>query len=194
MAEKKEKRYVSDNAHLMAEWDWEKNNDLLLDPHMLTQGCHTMAWWKCTLGHSYESQIRNRANGIGCPYCAGKKVLIGYNDLETFYPEVASDWNYDRNGTLTPTTVTYASNKRFGGGAGLAMENMKRRLPTVQNGDLLAHTALVKKFLLVSMIYNLNLPHWRQNGAKRIYSSHRMLHYTRRKKSTGFVLLGTTIT
>ena len=112
MAEKKEKQYVSDNAQLMAEWDWEKNNDLCLDPYMLTQGCHTIVWWKCIQGHSYESQIRNRVSGYGCPYCAGKKVMIGYNDLETFYPEVAKDWNYDRNGILTPTTVTYASNKK----------------------------------------------------------------------------------
>lgn len=112
MAEKKEKQYVSDNAQLMAEWDWEKNNDLCLDPYMLTQGCHTIAWWKCTQGHSYESQIRNRVSGYGCPYCAGKKVMIGYNDLETFYPEVAKDWNYDKNGILTPTTITYASNKK----------------------------------------------------------------------------------
>jgi hypothetical protein len=31
VAEKKEKRYVSDNAQLMAEWDWEKNNKLNYD-------------------------------------------------------------------------------------------------------------------------------------------------------------------
>ena len=31
MAEKKEKRYVSDNAQLMTEWDWEKNNKLNYD-------------------------------------------------------------------------------------------------------------------------------------------------------------------
>jgi hypothetical protein len=31
MAEKKEKQYVSDNAQLMAEWDWEKNNKLNYD-------------------------------------------------------------------------------------------------------------------------------------------------------------------
>ena len=38
MAEKKEKRYVSDNAQLMAEWDWEKNNELNFDPRTLTLG------------------------------------------------------------------------------------------------------------------------------------------------------------
>ena len=31
MAEKKAKQYVSDNAQLMAEWDWEKNNKLNYD-------------------------------------------------------------------------------------------------------------------------------------------------------------------
>ena len=38
MAEKKEKRYVSDNARLMAEWDWEKNNVSELDPCVITCG------------------------------------------------------------------------------------------------------------------------------------------------------------
>ena len=28
MAEKKEKQYVSDNAQLMAEWNWERNADI----------------------------------------------------------------------------------------------------------------------------------------------------------------------
>ena len=67
-----ETKYIIDHTELMVEWDWEKNNALNLDPHTLTQGCHTMAWWRCTRGHSYEAQIRNRVGGIGCPYCAGK--------------------------------------------------------------------------------------------------------------------------
>ena len=36
MAEKTEKQYVSDNARLMAEWNWEKNNELGFDPNKLT--------------------------------------------------------------------------------------------------------------------------------------------------------------
>ena len=36
MAENKEKRYVSDNAQLMAEWDWEKNNELGLYPQKIS--------------------------------------------------------------------------------------------------------------------------------------------------------------
>ena len=33
MAENKEKRYVSDNAQLIAEWDWEKNDEIGLSPN-----------------------------------------------------------------------------------------------------------------------------------------------------------------
>lgn len=44
MAEKKEKRYVSDNAQLMAEWHWEKNTNL--DSTQLTLGSHKQPYWK----------------------------------------------------------------------------------------------------------------------------------------------------
>ena len=33
-----EKKYVIDNAELMAEWNWEKNNELGIDPKTLTLG------------------------------------------------------------------------------------------------------------------------------------------------------------
>ena len=38
MAVKKEKEFVIDNAELMAEWNWEKNNELSFDPKTLTLG------------------------------------------------------------------------------------------------------------------------------------------------------------
>lgn len=107
-----EKKYIVDNPDLMAEWDWEKNDALGFDPQSLTLGCHTKVWWICERGHSYEAQIKNRACGNGCSYCAGKKVLKGYNDLETFYPQIATEWDYQKNGELTPATVTFASNKK----------------------------------------------------------------------------------
>ena len=107
-----EKKYIIDNAELMAEWDWEKNNALGFNPQILTQGCHAKVWWICKEGHSYDAQIKNRVAGNGCSYCAGKKVLKGYNDLETFYPELATEWIYQKNGELTPATVAIASNKK----------------------------------------------------------------------------------
>lgn len=84
MAEKKEKRYVSDNAQLMAEWNWEKNNELGFNPKEITSHSGKKVWWICANGHSFDATIANRANGKGCPICAGRKVLVGYNDLETW--------------------------------------------------------------------------------------------------------------
>lgn len=72
VAEDKKKKYVSDYAHLMEEWDWEKNGEAGLNPEILSQGCHQEAWWKCSHGHSWNSIISNRIRlNRGCPYCAG---------------------------------------------------------------------------------------------------------------------------
>ena len=66
MADKKEKKYLIDNPTLMAEWNWEKNNELGLDPNMLTLGSGKKAWWKCSKGHEWQATINNRNNSRGC--------------------------------------------------------------------------------------------------------------------------------
>lgn len=38
MSEKKEKKYLIDNPTLMAEWNWDKNSELGLNPRTLTLG------------------------------------------------------------------------------------------------------------------------------------------------------------
>ena len=48
----------------------------------------------------------------GCPYCAGKKVLAGFNDLAAACPEIAAEWDAEKNGTLTPEMVTLGSHRR----------------------------------------------------------------------------------
>ena len=50
--------------------------------------------------------------GVGCPYCAGRKVLVGFNDLETLEPELAPQWHPSLNGTLTPRMVTTGSHQK----------------------------------------------------------------------------------
>ena len=111
MAEKKEKRYVSDNAQLMAEWNWEKNNELKFDPKILTVGSEKKAWWKCSKGHKWQATIANRNKGQGCPFCSGRYAVKGVNDLQTVNPTLATEWNYEKNNGLTPTDVLLNSNK-----------------------------------------------------------------------------------
>ena len=103
------KKYISENAKLMKEWDWEQNKDL--DPNKLTIGSHTVAWWKCKLAHKYEMMVKLKTHGYGCPYCSNKRVLIGYNDLQTTHPQIAAEWHPTKNAPLTPTQVTYGSGK-----------------------------------------------------------------------------------
>ena len=106
-----EKKYIIDNAELMAEWNWEKNADI--SPSQLTIGSGQKVWWKCNKGHQWFASIINRSKiGSNCPYCSGKKVLKGFNDLQTVNPILATEWNYEKNNGFTPTDVTSGSNKK----------------------------------------------------------------------------------
>ena len=108
-----EKKYIIDNAELMSEWDWEKNNKIGLDPLKITVGSHSKAWWICKCRHEWEAEIKNRAKGrTGCPYCLNKKVLIGFNDLATTNPEIAEEWNFEKNKELLPTMIPAGSQKK----------------------------------------------------------------------------------
>ena len=95
-----------------AEWDYSKNGQLT--PDSITPGSHEKIWWICAKGHSYPSApySRTREAGTGCPYCAGRKVLQGFNDLETLKPALASEWYQPLNGALQPSDVTLGSNKK----------------------------------------------------------------------------------
>ncbi len=77
MAEKKEKKYVRDNAQLMAEWNWEKNTELDFDPKTLTLGSGQKVWWKCSKGHEWQAIIANRHKGSGCPKCYKERKSKG---------------------------------------------------------------------------------------------------------------------
>lgn len=63
--------------------------------------------------HSYQAAVSARTmHGSGCPYCAGKRVLAGFNDLATLRPELASQWEPSLNGTLRPEMVTCGSHRK----------------------------------------------------------------------------------
>ena len=50
--------------------------------------------------------------GHGCPVCAGKIVLVGYNDLKTIAPNVCEEWDYKKNNDITPEQLTSKSDKK----------------------------------------------------------------------------------
>ena len=112
MAVNREKRYVSDNAQLMAEWDWEKNTEFGFEPNKITCGSDKKIWWKCNRGHEWRATIGSRNSGCGCPYCAGIYAIKGETDLQTVNPALAKEWDYEKNYGLRPEDVTSHSHKR----------------------------------------------------------------------------------
>ena len=103
---------ASQHPELLAEWDWELNGDLR--PDGIFSGSARRVWWRCGRGHAWQISAYNRTGGVdrGCLYCGDRKVLKGYNDLRTTHPEIAREWNKERNGDLKPTDVIANSNKR----------------------------------------------------------------------------------
>lgn len=97
---------------ILLEWDYSKN---VITPEEVAEKSNRKAWWVCFKGHSFCTQISNRTDkNEGCPYCAGQKLLKGFNDLETRYPEIAKEWDYERNKPVMPSdTMPNSKNKYY---------------------------------------------------------------------------------
>jgi DNA-directed RNA polymerase subunit RPC12/RpoP/very-short-patch-repair endonuclease len=89
---------------LIEEWNYDKNGDM--SPSDFAPGSSKKVWWKCSkCNYEWRATIANRTQGKGCPCCANRVVVTGKNDLATLYPKLVQEWDYDRNGKLTPDIV-----------------------------------------------------------------------------------------
>ncbi len=93
---------------LVCEWS---DRNLPITADMVTFGSNKMAWWKGICGHEWETSIKARSNGEGCPICSGARAVEGINDLATLKPDLAKEWS-DKNKKLKPTMVTIGSSKK----------------------------------------------------------------------------------
>ena len=101
----------SSDPEIAREWHPTKNGDL--KPCNVTSGSSKKVWWLGKCGHEWKAVIEARSKrGDSCPYCSNQKVLVGYNDLQTKYPEIAAQWHPIKNGTLKPTDFTDGSSRR----------------------------------------------------------------------------------
>ena len=95
---------------LIDEWAKDKNSKPM---SAYSKGSMKKVWWHCTKGHEWEAMIGNRIKGRGCPYCSNKRLLLGYNDLETWCNQndmlkLIDEWDYQQN-ELTPKDYVYGS-------------------------------------------------------------------------------------
>jgi hypothetical protein len=69
-------------------------------------------WWQCEKGHQWQANVNSRTNGVGCPYCSGKRACLD-NCLQTLNPNIAKQWHPAKNRNLTPNDVTIGSGKKI---------------------------------------------------------------------------------
>jgi predicted RNA binding protein YcfA (HicA-like mRNA interferase family) len=62
------------------------------DSREITAGSNSFAIWKCKLGHTWKSRVSDRSSKLTkCPFCSNKRLLSGFNDFATHYPELAME-------------------------------------------------------------------------------------------------------
>ena len=102
------------------EWDFEKNT---IKPTEITYGSKKKVWWKKQYYDeakdkmfvlSWEASPNQRQKGESCPYLCGKKVLFGFNDLKSCYPDIAKEFDSEKNPrNITPENLSAFSNKEI---------------------------------------------------------------------------------
>ena len=96
---------------IAAQWDTEQNGGI--QPEQVRVSGRQKYWWRCEKGHQWAALFRARTTGgSSCPYCAQRRVLAGYNDLGTKFPEIAKQWDYEKNAPLTPQETMAYSNRK----------------------------------------------------------------------------------
>ena len=105
---------------ILKEWDQERNGSFT--PNTISLDSKRRIWWKCfQCGHSYMTRIDSRVMGFGCPECgvARTKTRSEENKMDVLnarankdpsdrgsivetHPDVANEWDYNRNGDLKP--------------------------------------------------------------------------------------------
>ncbi len=100
----------SANKKLASEWNYKKNGEIT--PSDIAIGSQKKIWWICEKQHEWQATPNNRNNGTGCPYCSGRLPIKGETDLATVFPDIAIEWNYERNQGLNPEDISYGSSKK----------------------------------------------------------------------------------
>ena len=84
--------------------EWSDKNGSLR-PEDVFAGSKKKVWWKCGEGHEYQATVKDRVKRrkIGCPICAC---------LSFRFPQIAAEWDYEKNGGTPGPDATLPMSKR----------------------------------------------------------------------------------
>lgn len=75
---------------------WDPSNPK--PPSEYRPGSSQNVGWICDKGHSWKAAICTRVlQKTGCPVCANKVVVVGFNDLDTAAPHLVKEWHEDND-------------------------------------------------------------------------------------------------
>lgn len=101
---------INNRQDVLDSWDYEKNRK---SPAEIFPCNKEKYFFKCKNGHSFVQRLSDMVkHHAGCPYCANKQVLTGYNDLQTRYPDIANEFAIDLNNT-TPDKVLFGTAEKY---------------------------------------------------------------------------------
>ncbi len=93
---------------LVKEWS-EKNS---ISPFSVRVYSAKQVFWRCQkCGYEWKSSISSHSYGGGCPACSGA-VASDKNRLSVLYPEIAKEWDYEKNKTLKLADISFGSHKK----------------------------------------------------------------------------------
>ena len=110
---------VTTHPAVASQWHPTKNGDLR--PENFSYGSEKQVWWLCPrtcaegCAHEWKADISKRiirGEDAGCPFCAtNHKQVCYHSSLAYLRPDIAEEWDYDKNGELKPEMVSSSSGK-----------------------------------------------------------------------------------
>jgi very-short-patch-repair endonuclease len=109
------KTLSKDFPNIAKEWHPTKNNNLivqnkLMTPKTIKPFSHKKVWWKCSMGHEWQTVLYQRTKSkyiSRCPECI--KPVSEEVNLETKFPNIAKEWHPTKNAKLKPNQLSYGS-------------------------------------------------------------------------------------
>jgi hypothetical protein len=102
---------ASQNKELSSQWHPTLNGNLTAQDILATS--NKKVWWICAEDHGWEAPVSRRLQGSYCTFCTNMKVLVGFNDLATTYPDLAKEWHPIKNGVLTAQEIIAGTPKKL---------------------------------------------------------------------------------
>ncbi len=103
---------------LLQQWDHDKNRENGNFPENTSLQSHKLIWWQCYecpegTVHSWQARASSRTSfgrPAGCPCCVGLQ-LCECNSLQTVCPDIAADFDVEKNGVTAAEVTSSATTK-----------------------------------------------------------------------------------